>query len=303
MQTFDYSIKEVDKLNIFQKTNKLNIVSLYNSIKNYEKNFYQKNADFSKTNQYEIIEELKNTIVNKSLSTENETKIDIWDINPYKNNRYIVFCEGISGEKSNIILQKTYLKFIKAGWGIIAFDYRGRGKSQGDFTQKSAITDLKTIYDYLKSKDIHSTDIGIIGHSMGSAVAANFCAKHKTAFTILINPFSKASDMAKEIAQKANLPKFVNKIIQKLPSCLIPLQNRFNNEIVIKKIKAPILILHTTEDKVIPVKLARKLYSKALNKGGTTYKELAGNDHEINEEKINCCIEFIKKQVYKMQNK
>lgn len=303
MQTIDYSIKEVDKLNIFQKTNKLNIVSLYNSIKNYEKNFYQKNADFSKTNQYEIIEELKNTIVNKSLSTENDTKIDVWDINPYKSNRYIVFCEGISGEKSNILLQKTYLKFIKAGWGIIAFDYRGRGKSKGDFTQKSAITDLKTIYDYLKSKDIHSTDIGIIGHSMGSAVAANFCAKHKTAFTILINPFSKASDMAKEIAQKANLPKIINKIIQKLPSCLIPLQNRFNNEIVIKKIKAPILILHTTEDNVIPVKLARKLYAKAINNGNTTYKELPGNDHEINEEKINCCIEFIKKQVYKMQNK
>ena len=287
MQTFDYSIKEVDKLNIFQKTNKLNIVSLYNSIKNYEKNFYQKNADFSKTNQYEIIEELKNTIVNKSLSTENDTKIDIWDINPYKSNRYIVFCEGISGEKSNIILQKTYLKFIKAGWGIIAFDYRGRGKSKGDFTQKSAITDLKTIYDYLKSKDILSTDIGIIGHSMGSAVAANFCAKHKTAFTILINPFSKASDMAKEIAQKANLPQFVNKIIQNLPSWLIPLQNSFNNEAVIKKIKAPILILHTTEDKVIPVKLARKLYSKAINNGNATYS----------------CIEFIKKQVYKMQNK
>ena len=303
MQTFDYSIKEVDKLNIFQKTNKLNIVSLYNSIKNYEKNFYQKNADFSKTNQYEIIEELKNTIVNKSLSTENDTKIDIWDINPYKSNRYIVFCEGISGEKSNIILQKTYLKFIKAGWGIIAFDYRGRGKSKGDFTQKSAITDLKTIYDYLKSKDILSTDIGIIGHSMGSAVAANFCAKHKTAFTILINPFSKASDMAKEIAQKANLPQFVNKIIQNLPSWLIPLQNSFNNEAVIKKIKAPILILHTTEDKVIPVKLARKLYSKAINNGNATYKELPGNDHEINKEKINCCIEFIKKQVYKMQNK
>ena len=303
MQTFNNSIKEVDKLNIFKKNNNLNILSLYNSIKNYEKNFYKKNADFTIEKQHPIIEELKNTIINKIISTKDGAKIDAWDINPHKSKKYIVFCEGISSEKSNILLQRTYLKFIEEGWGILAFDYRGRGKSKGEFNQKSAITDLKTIYDYLKSKDIHSTDIGIIGHSMGSAVAANFCAKHKTAFTILINPFSKASDMAKEIAQKAKLPQIVNKIIQNLPSWLIPLQNKFNNEAVIKKIKAPILILHTQEDNVIPVKLARKLYSKTINNSNATYKELPGNDHEINDEKINYCIEFIKKQVYKTQNK
>ena len=55
MQTFNNSIKEVDKLNIFKKNNNLNILSLYNSIKNYEKNFYKKNADFTIEKQHPII--------------------------------------------------------------------------------------------------------------------------------------------------------------------------------------------------------------------------------------------------------
>lgn len=293
MHAVECSIKEVDNLKIFSPEKKLNMFSFFNAIKNYEQKFYQKNADYTKQSYCEVIDELKGKIDAKKLLTPDKAQIDIWDINPYNCKKYIIFCEGISSEKSNLLQQLAYLKFIRAGWGVVAFDYRGRGKSKGIFSQKAACIDTKTVYEYLKSSGIKESDIGVIGHSMGSAIAADFCSKYKTAFTVLINPFSKAADMAKNIAQKAKLPKIINKIIQKLPSFLIPLQNRFDNESAIKKIKTPVLILHTKKDCIIPVEFARKLYSKTFLKKDVSYKELEGNDHEINEEKIDCCIKYM----------
>lgn len=292
MYTIDSCIRDLDSLKIFDTNKKLNLFSFFNAIKDYENIFYKTNACNIKHNSSQILPELKNKISHIRLQSTNRAEIDMWEINPYRCKKYIIFCEGISSEKSSILQQHAYKKFIEAGWGVIAFDYRGRGTSSGIFSQSGALSDIKTIYKYLRSKNICPSDIGIIGHSMGCGVAADFCSREKTAFTVLINPFSKASDMAKRIAIKANLPEFTRNCIQKLPSMLIPLQNRFDNEKALNKIKSPVLILHTTKDPVIPVEFARRLYLKNQRKN-VRFVELNDCDHEINEEKIECCLKFL----------
>ena len=292
MYTVDCSIKEVDKLNIFKLNSGFNILGVLHSIKNYEKNFYSTNANYTKNSVYPVTDALKNSVAPKNILTKDKIQIDIWDINPFKCKKYIIFCEGISSEKSNPLQQKAYQRFVYSGWGVIAFDYRGKGKSSGVFSQRGAKEDLRTVFKYLIDRGISPSDIGIIGHSMGSAVAMDFCSQQKTAFTILINPFSKAADMAKNIAQKASMPDFIRTVIKCLPSFLIPIQNKFNNEKAIKKIKSPVYIIHTKDDTVIPVELARKLFS--IKKGKNIfYTELEGCEHDLNDEKINFCLKFM----------
>ncbi len=292
MYTVDCSIKEVDKLNIFKLNSGFNILGVLHSIKNYEKNFYSTNANYTKNSVYPVTDALKNSVAPKTILTKDKIQIDIWDINPFKCKKYIIFCEGISSEKSNPLQQKAYQRFVYSGWGVIAFDYRGKGKSSGVFSQRGAKEDLRTVFKYLIDRGISPSDIGIIGHSMGSAVAMDFCSQQKTAFTILINPFSKAADMAKNIAQKASMPDFIRTVIKCLPSFLIPIQNKFNNEKAIKKIKSPVYIIHTKDDTVIPVELARKLFS--IKKGKNIfYTELEGCEHDLNDEKINFCLKFM----------
>lgn len=266
------------------------IMGIYTIIQ-YEKIFYEKQSSYASKANNEIIKELKSKISPHKLTTKDSISIDIWDINPQNSNKYIIFCEGISSEKSLIDLQKAYAASIKKGFGVIAFNYRGRGESSGYFTQKGALKDIETIYKYLLEKGINNEKIGVIGHSMGTGIACDFCSRHKTAFIVLINPFSKAADMAKNIAQKLDMPEFVKTMIEKIPSFLIPLKNVFNNEKAIKKIKSPILILHNTDDETIPVKHGQKLYKQNQNK--IYYKEFKNNDHEINKEKIDFCLNFI----------
>ena len=296
MYTVDCSIKEVDKLNIFNINKRFNLPAILHSIKSYEQNFYAENEKYTKRAEFPLIEGLKGKIESKTITTRDKIRIDILDINPFHCKKYIIFCEGISSEKTNPLQQKAYLKLIYAGWGVIAFDYRGRGKSSGQFSQDGARTDIAAIYKYLLNKGIMPKDIGIIGHSMGSAIAADFSSKHTIAFTILINPFSKATDMVKKIAQKASMPDFIRRIIQQLPAFLIPLQNKFDNERAIKKIHAPVYIIHTKDDGIIPVELARKL-SNIKAKNNILYTELNGSDHDLNDEKIEYCLKFMEKHL------
>lgn len=127
---------------------------------------------------------------------------------------------------------------------------------------------------------------------MGSGVALDFASKAATAFTILINPFSKASDMAKNIAKKVKMPAIIKRILLAMPSCLFPLKNKFDNVNALSKIESPVLIIHTKKDRTIPVRLARKLYEKN-RKSNITYLEIDGYDHEINAEKIDICLDFL----------
>ena len=198
MHTVDCSIKEIDKLGLFNGNKAFNIPAILRSIKNYEQKFYTANENYTKQVQYPLIKGLQKAVEQKTVYTKDGIKIDIWDINPYKYKKYIIFCEGISSEKSHPLQQNTYLKLINAGWGVLAFDYRGRGQSSGQFSQAGARIDVETVYQYLLTGGIAPCNIGIIGHSMGSAIASDFSAKNNVAFTILINPFSKLTTLIQD---------------------------------------------------------------------------------------------------------
>lgn len=272
-----------------------NLVMCYLSIIKYENKFYKNQGLYTKNNSNSIIESLKGKICEQSLPVGDGACLNIWDINPFNSSKYIITFNGIGTEKSNITLQYAYKKFVENGWGVVAFDYRGRGKSRGVFCQKNALKDSFAVWNYLLSKGIKPYEIGLVGHSMGAAVALDFVSKNNCAFVILINPFNKAADMVKNIALKLDLPEFIKNTVKKLPDFLIPLKNRFNNEKALASVQIPALIMHTKKDETTPVELCRKLYKKNKYKNNVSYIELEGCEHEIDEEKLNICLEFIDK--------
>ena len=165
---------------------------------------------------------------------------------------------------------------------MLVFDYRGRGKS-GAFSRCGAQMDIESAYEYLKQKGIHTDHIGIIGHSMGTGVAADFAANNNIAFLILLNPFSLAADMAKNIAQKVKMPFVIKQVLTKLPCSMFPLKNKFDNIKALSNINKPVLILHNKKTKQSRLILQEScIKAKNMN---ITYLELDGEDHEINKEK------------------
>lgn len=288
-------VEELNNKNWFKRqVKKSGILNPFLAVSKYEKLFYDNCSEYTKNNFSQIIPELKNKIISKKLITSDNELIDIWDINPYKSKKYIIFCSGISSEKTNPIQQFFYHQLVECGFGVIAFDYRGRGKSGGLFSQCAVFKDMCAVHKYLKNKKIKTKNIGLIGHSMGCAVALDFSCTDIFSFVVLINPFSKASDMAKCLLSKVSMPNVIKKILQFIPGCIFPLENKFNNENLIKKIKIPVYIIHTKNDCIIPLKLARKLFVNARKNKNISYTVLKGFEHELNEEKIQYCINYLK---------
>lgn len=241
----------------------------------------------------ELLPELKNNSLELNLKTTENQELKALDINPNNSHKYIIYCNGMWSSIKNH--QDAYIKLINTKCGIIGFDYPGTGISSGTFSKKTAIESTEAVYNYLLNKGIKPENIAVIGHSMGCAVASEFASKHSSHLCILISPFNTARDEVKHFIEKKDFSKRTKSFIKPIPSCLIPIKYRFNNEKNLKNITAPVLIIASKDDAVVPVELSRKLKEKYNDRTNIFYQELDTGGHKADNSKLDLCIQFIDK--------
>ncbi len=145
-------------------------------------------------------------------------------------------------------------RWKKLGFSVLAVDYRGFGKSAAlSPTEELAYEDAQAAYEYL-GKLAPGKPRVIVGHSLGGAIAAEVARRHPdVAGVVLEATFTSIKDMIAESAWSY------------LPVDLI-LTQRFDTLSKIGDIKAPILITHGTQDRIVPVAMGEKLYAAAKSK-------------------------------------
>lgn len=150
----------------------------------------------------------------------------------------------------------------QAGFGVLLAEYRGYGGSTGEPSEAGVITDGLASYDFLESK----TDgpIGILAHSLGTGAAIPVAAARPVFALVLESPFTSLLDIARYR-------------VKLMPPFHFMLKYPFRNDERIGGVTAPILIIHGTEDKVIPFKEGVKL--AALAPAGTEFIEIEGAGH------------------------
>jgi len=139
--------------------------------------------------------------------------------------------------------------FYNLGLNVFIIDYRGYGKSQGKPSEHGIYEDALAAYDYLAARpDIARDKIWAYGASLGGAVAVDLSTKRHLACLIIDSSFSSAADMGKTIYPL--IPSFF-------------LQTKMDSSAKIKNITIPKLFFHSPEDRVVPIRLGRKLYEAA----------------------------------------
>jgi uncharacterized protein len=175
----------------------------------------------------------------------------------------VLFFHGKGTEISN---ETDPLKFFQAqNFGFLGISYRGYGKSTGVPTEEGLITDAITSYDWLRAKGVDPKNIMVLGQSLGSGVAVQMAAQKPVAAVALGAPYSSVVEIAEE--RYWYLP------VRKL------MKDQFWSSLFIGKIKAPILILHGTTDKTIPVRYGQKLFGFANHP--KTLKLIHGKGHPV----------------------
>ncbi len=176
-----------------------------------------------------------------------------WFTKPQTKGQVIVFMHGNSYN-----IEKFYYKMlplIKAGYGTMMPEYRGFGDIEGTITQETIGSDGIAAIEWLYSQGYKNKDIIVYGMSLGSYAATNavYTLGQKNSFAglILEVPFD-------------NLPNVVREVVLfPFPLSLI-IKDEYDNISKISKINTPLLIMGGSEDKTVPVNLAKNLFSQAV---------------------------------------
>jgi len=179
--------------------------------------------------------------------------------NSTKSNLLIYF--GANGEElSNVIPRMSKFE----NWSIALINYRGYGASEGTPREEALFSDSLEIYDYFsKREDINSSNIVVMGRSIGTGVATYLASKRNAKSVILVSPYETLTSVAKE-----KCPIY--------PISLI-LKDKFDSLDIAPSVKVPVYILVGSEDKLIPVWHSKKL-GEAWG-GKVKFEEISGAGH------------------------
>lgn len=142
--------------------------------------------------------------------------------------------------------------FVRRGFSVFLFDYRGFGKSEGRPSEKGLYRDGMAAYDYLVQKEgVLPANILLHGHSIGAAVASEVALKKSAHSLILESAFTSTKDMARTI------PLFF------LLSPLLPAN--YNNLEKVVGLRMPKLHVHGDRDDIVPFSMGEKLFKAAAD--------------------------------------
>ena len=152
--------------------------------------------------------------------------------------------------------------FTDLGYSVLMPDYRGYGKSSGEIgTEADFYKDMLQVYDFGNSM-FPEENIILTGNSLGTAMATNIAAQKNPGALILLAPFLSMDHLRNH--HYPFLPGFL-------------LKYKFPNVDFIKDKKCPLLLIHGTNDEVVPVDHSRTL-SQHL-KPGDKFIEIKGAEH------------------------
>lgn len=143
----------------------------------------------------------------------------------------------------------------EAGFAVVAVDYRGWGESSPIVPSEATIyADARVAWAELARRQADPRKRVLYGHSMGTGVAVELASRmHAGADyggVILESGFTSLPDVAR-----------VTGILGWLASWFSTEQ--FDSLAKIAKVDGPILIMHGTADKTVPIALGRRLYEAA----------------------------------------
>ena len=170
---------------------------------------------------------------------------------------------------------------IEAGFGVLLVEYRGYGNSTGRPSEAGLFVDGIASYDFVRK--LSKQPIGLYAHSLGTGVAVHLATKRKVFALVLESPF----DSLQAVAQ-SQMPWIPMRLF---------LKHKFRSDKLVGQIDIPILIMHGSNDGVIPIDHGKRLKKAAPY--DTVFMEISGANHNdlISFGTVSTAIEFFRKAI------
>ena len=173
------------------------------------------------------------------LASSDGEKLIAWHVPPRADKPVVLYFQGNAGGLDLRVGRFEWL--VADGTGLVALCYRGYGGSSGRPSERGLIDDAAAAYAFAAARyDVPR--LVVWGELLGTAVAVALAATHEVGGVILDAPFTSIADVG-----AAAYPFVPVRWLIRDP---------FRSDRRIGEIKAPVLVLHGEQDRVVPIRLA-----------------------------------------------
>jgi pimeloyl-ACP methyl ester carboxylesterase len=200
-----------------------------------------------------------------TLQTEDGLTLTAWYAPPQNGYTLLMF-HGIGGNRTQLAGSSRFL--LPEGYGMFLLDFRNHGESEGTQTSMGfhERKDARAAYRYLEQLP-ETESIVLWGHSMGGAVASVLMAEVDADGLIIDATFS---DFPSVVRAGVEITWFPCITVHRNPDHLVwrtrpsRLVTSTPNVDSLASVDKPILLLHGTDDPIIPIAEAFRLMQKPI---------------------------------------
>ena len=164
----------------------------------------------------------------------------------------LLVCHGNAGNLSTRL--KYFQAWLELGLNVLAFDYRGYGRSEGIPSEEGTYLDAQTAVAWLKEQQgqrqgFPPDRILLLGKSLGGGIASELALREPVGALILQSTFTSIPDLGCELFPWLPVRRWHRihyDTLQKLP-----------------RIHTPVLVAHSTEDDLIGFHHAERNFAAA----------------------------------------
>lgn len=197
----------------------------------------------------------------------------------------VVVLHGYRDAKENIVHWALYL--AQQGYRTVLVDFRGHGRSSGDFIGFGAfeVKDLQQVLDDLQQRGLMGESVGLLGVSYGASMSLLLAAQDpRIAAVVALEPFSNAEKAVVEFAHGVS-PAQAAKIGDRTFSSAVTKAAKLGKFswsqgdvlAAMERVTAPVLFLHGAKDTWLSPENSRALQAKA--RGPSRLMILPEDDH------------------------
>jgi len=182
------------------------------------------------------------------LATQDGETLSAWFVPAPDARATLLFAHGNAGNISHRL--DSIRLFNELGLAVFIFDYRGYGESSGKPSEQGTYTDAETAWDYLTAeRGIDPEEIVVFGRSLGAAIAAHLAHRHTPKALIVESAFTSVPDFGAE-----QYPLFPVRLLARI---------RYDTRSTLQGIHAPLLVVHSAEDEIIPYHHGEQIHATA----------------------------------------
>jgi fermentation-respiration switch protein FrsA (DUF1100 family) len=158
--------------------------------------------------------------------------------------------------------------FVRHGFDVLAYDYRGYGRSEGRPSEEGIYLDAEAAFDDERTRGVPESRIVCYGESLGGAVAIHLAGRRPCAVVAVVSTFPSIRDLS--ALRFGPLSVFA--------------PDKYDSKTRVGGLAVPFFEAHGDRDAVVPLSLGERLFAAAPEPKRFVRVSGAGHDDIVEDE-------------------